>query len=1322
MGFTVNRSVLVYISKCEREGKEFKDGLLTKTGSVRPKLNARAFIPVTFLLLTLIFFVIVSPVSADPGVIYVNNATGQDTWDGQSLIYNNTTGSGPKSSIKSAVSVVTTGGKVNVANGNYAGPGNTNIQIAKSVTITGQSRVGTVINAGGNSQIFIVQPGVTLALEKLTLKNGTADMGGAIYSSGTLKISDTSFNSNNAVRGGAIYNYAGNLTVTGGKFTKNGVTYNGAAIYNYDGKLTVINSTFTNNSATTEGWGGGIYNNGGTTTVTGSKFVGNNAEHGGGIHNKIGYLTVTSSTFTGNTATIGGSAVCNGGDSSITYVNFCRITGNSAPSVYNKKSGVLGAENNWWGSNNPNFDQLIGRDYGDVIHNQWIVLSVSADPGTINHDATSRITADLTHNNRGTDTSKQGHIPDNASVTFTADKGTIHNGSTLNGKATVTYNSRNSGETATITGKVDDQLISTNVTIKTAGKKDVYISPSGSDVTGNGNQNNPYQTINKATTVLNPNGTIYLVSGTYNLAGDYNIEIKESMTITGAGKSNTIIDALGKGIIFIIKQGVTVNIKNLTLKNGKASDGGAINNKGTLNITNCDLTANTATSTTLGGGAIYNTGTLTITGSTLSQNRAYGGGGAIYNAGTLTVTSSTMNQNTGDINGGAVFNTGSKAILYVKNSTFTGNFAGVGGGAIDNCDYNSVTIIGSTFTNNSCGERHGGAIDSWKNEGTAGTVTVRDCIFIGNSAKQSGGAFNIDDGCTGSLINCTFTGNTAERGGAVTIWDTSSLNVTNCTFTGNKVQDPIRGYGGAINTHNFSTANITNCTFTGNSAKVNGGAVSNFKSTTTLTNCTFTGNSAPTGGALDNDRSSTLTVTYCTFTGNTATNGGVANNYDGSTLNITYSTFKDNTATTKGGVIDNTATLITHYNRIVGNSAPSGSAIYNNGGSVDARYNWWGINNNPSGFVTGGGTVGPWMVLNIALNPDTIPVGNKTAITVELLHDSNGVYHDPKDGHVPDGIPATFQATNGTVNPAKTFKDGSATSNFTANYPGQGIITATVDNQLLSVNVTIHKIDPNLKVLKRTTYNGQTTNLTAALTDGNNIPLSGKTITFRVNGSSIGTATTGTDGRAFIAYQFNSTGDYRVSVDFAGDEVCNSVNGTGTLTVEPAAALYLNIKTSNSALDMGETFIITFKLGNQGPDDAENVTVTFQIPENLELVGISVDVGSYTYDPATRTVTWTLKKVLVGDPYLFLEVKALKSGSIVITPTITSSTYNLNSDVQSALAIDIQAPSDDTGRSTLIAASEHAGYITMQKTGTPTNYLLLAVLMVISGFLIPKRK
>ena len=122
---------------------------------------------------------------------------------------------------------------------------------------------------------------------------------------------------------------------------------------------------------------------------------------------------------------------------------------------------------------------------------------------------------------------------------------------------------------------------------------------------------------------------------------------------------------------------------------------------------------------------------------------------------------------------------------------------------------------------------------------------------------------------TVTVINCTFTGNSASHSGGGMYNNTGSLVVTNCTFTGNSAHD--RGGGGMFNfSHVFIT--VTNCTFTGNSANY-GAGMCNYASCT-VTNCTFSLNSASGygGGGMYNGVASPV-LTNCILQNNSATLG-----------------------------------------------------------------------------------------------------------------------------------------------------------------------------------------------------------------------------------------------------------------------------------------------------------------------------------------------------------------------------------------------------------------------------------------------------------------
>jgi hypothetical protein len=91
----------------------------------------------------------------------------------------------------------------------------------------------------------------------------------------------------------------------------------------------------------------------------------------------------------------------------------------------------------------------------------------------------------------------------------------------------------------------------------------------------------------------------------------------------------------------------------------------------------------------------------------------------------------------------------------------------------------------------------------------------------------------------------------------------SRPTLINCTFTGNSAE----AHGGAVYNYNGSTAILTNCTFIGNSANGDGGAIWN-DCILTATDCTFSKNTAGDhGGGMWND-SNSLTVDNCALSYN----------------------------------------------------------------------------------------------------------------------------------------------------------------------------------------------------------------------------------------------------------------------------------------------------------------------------------------------------------------------------------------------------------------------------------------------------------------------
>jgi predicted outer membrane repeat protein len=178
----------------------------------------------------------------------------------------------------------------------------------------------------------------TLTVNNSLFYLNTALSGGAILNTGTANISKTSFSGNSpyffghSASCGAIDNRSA-MTITDSTLDTNYAQNNftsGGAICN-GGTLTINYSTLSNNSSggNNAGYGGAIFNYAGTLTVTNSTFAGNSATtSGGAIYSQGGTVQISNSTFGNNPETIGGGGALSNAGSSVLIQN--SIVANSA--------------------------------------------------------------------------------------------------------------------------------------------------------------------------------------------------------------------------------------------------------------------------------------------------------------------------------------------------------------------------------------------------------------------------------------------------------------------------------------------------------------------------------------------------------------------------------------------------------------------------------------------------------------------------------------------------------------------------------------------------------------------------------------------------------------------------------------------------------------------------------------------------------------------------------------------------------------------------------------------------------------------------------
>jgi CSLREA domain-containing protein len=340
---------------------------------------------------------------------------------------------------------------------------------------------------------------------------------------------------------------------------------------------------------------------------------------------------------------------------------------------------------------------------------------------------------------------------------------------------------------------------------------------------------------------------IELPTGTYNLeipgakedhcrTGD--LDICSNLTIRGAGKEVTIIDANHLDRIFHIKGAWKVTISDLTIQNGQAPDGkdlpigsplqqqagkganggGILNFNGRLTLENLQIVdcaagkggqAEKVPGSGGHGGGIYNTGTLDMSHCEILENKAGNSGGTynIYNYFGSDVTSSGS--------GGGIYNNQGEVTLnhcqINKNTAGDGATGGAWGGGYGGgiCSLEgSLTIYTSSIQKNGSGS--GGGFYEDPGPGgwgggiyiAAGELYLESCTIsenrTGRGSCYSDGGWGGGIACRDSetkILNCTISSNFTGYGdrygpGGGIYQGGGKLSLLHCTITRNRVGAP----------------------------------------------------------------------------------------------------------------------------------------------------------------------------------------------------------------------------------------------------------------------------------------------------------------------------------------------------------------------------------------------------------------------------------------------------------------------------------------------------------------------------------------------------
>ena len=334
-----------------------------------------------------------SDVLSVSGDIYVNKSSTSDTEDGSQQ--------NPYKTIGGAITNSEDGSTIYIAAGTYEEYG---FSLTKSVSIIGSGMDDVIIDAGGNGRIFdITTNNVNANIKNLTLANGL--------------LTATSANQGAAIRIylATVQNSIIELHLDSVRFVNNTARGAGGAIYNDGGYTTSRNNILEINNCefincSSSNTNAGAIQTQSSTTITNSLFSGCRAAgssvQGGAIMiastKAANTITISNCTFENNTvakgviytstSTIGDFNIINNAFVDEGYVIFASSAANGEK--------ITSIENNWWGTNNPDFSASLSNVATPKVFAQ---LDLSAEPTEIETGSISTITTKFVWNGTTTD-------------------------------------------------------------------------------------------------------------------------------------------------------------------------------------------------------------------------------------------------------------------------------------------------------------------------------------------------------------------------------------------------------------------------------------------------------------------------------------------------------------------------------------------------------------------------------------------------------------------------------------------------------------------------------------------------------------------------------------------------------------------------------------------------------------------------------------------------------------------------------------------------------------------------------------------------------
>jgi uncharacterized repeat protein (TIGR01451 family) len=808
-----------------------------------------------------------------------------------------------------------------------------------------------------------------------------------------------------------------------------------------------------------------------------------------------------------------------------------------------------------------------------------------------------------------------------------------------------------------------------------AGTQVLYVSTAGSNSgsctsTGAGACITIEQAVTLAeSTYSSDSVTIDVAAGSYTGSDEaVSISVSQPLSIDGAGASSTTLDDDGSGSDVTVAGNSQVTIEGLTINGGSAENGGGVMTTGAgtdLTLQDDVVSHNSAD---FGGAGVDDNGPMTLTDDTISDNSAFQGGGievgGPYGNGVVTTfTDDTISDNSA-FYGAGLHNNGGASV--VDDSTFFGNAGGIGGAVKNDGPIDTLDLTNDTISDNSASQEGAGLFTAY-----AGVATLVDDTFTGNSAPYGRGAgfYFLDNSGTGTgtqISNTLFANNNggdcgglvegaAVDGGYNITDDPTCFGSTSPTSKGTieSTDDALWGLGGtppALAANGSSGPDTI--------------AITPYSSAFQLVPkaaCTVAtderGQPRPgvpgencDSGAFEVRAVTTTTSTVVEAAGQPWSSGY---HFDGSTA--------DDTAT---------VTAADHH------PVPGGTVTYSFFANSDCS--------NSSGELS---------TQTVDVAPDGSVPGSATTAALspgDYSFDATYLGDGPDEGSSSSCEP--FEVVFASVHVDKTvsspYPDFGSDDTFT--------LTATNGSDATAASGQVVVVDDLPAGLDY---------VSSSASDGA-VSVSGSKVSWTIPDLDAGAS-----AHEEIVVKVDRTSTVTNTATFTQANPTQDSGTTGssnTVTVTPVeAVLSIDETVADAAPTTGSNDQFTAEVTNSGPDTAHDVAVTDPLPGGVSLVSEQVSVGSVTEGQVdgVETLEWDVGTLAVGSSATLevtVEVKAT-SGSLSNPVTATDSTYD---------------PSGQTKTATASLAVAAAGVVPSTHTGEPwaaALYWLLVGLIGIVG-------